>query len=211
MKRLESSVSPPCFSSDDRHIALMRQRRFETRLMPLQFVIWLGIALSVGIGIAALGIGHLSLDYTNHTLTTHFAKSPSFSALFGRLCLSLLPICFLWSGIGLAYRRLISLAALLTVGIEGLLSGVCLFILIRGSYPLVWIAVYATWRLLRMMLIFCMVIQAHAMAHRRQEQKWLGDSTHAPRTRYLRVCLAEWLCGTAICAVVGGLYLLINV
>ena len=210
MKRLESSAASPCFSSDDRHIALMRRRRFETRLMPLQYVVWLGIALAVGVGIAALGSSQLSLDHhTVDLLTDHFTQTRSFYVMFGRLCLSLLPICVLWSVMGFAYYRLIALAALLTLGAEGILSGTCLLILFGGSYPLLWGVVYAAWRLLRTVLILYMVIRARTTAHKRQEAKWLSDPAAAPRTHLVWIGLAEWLCGTAICAIVSGLYLLI--
>ena len=218
MKRIESSnktiASPPIDREQlARHLARFRRREFENRIMPLQYLVWMGIALSVGIGIAALGVGHIPKQDIAHTLSEHFvATDVSYARLFCRLLLSLIPSCLLLIGAALTYfNRAI---ALLVIGIESGLHGVCLYTMCRAGCPLPWMALYTVWVVGRLGTLFAIALTSGRVLRRRHHPSGdadpKGPQTWRSLTHDATVYLTEFLSGLALCAAVAGLYRLIS-
>ena len=215
MKRLESSAticSPPIDQEKlGRRIALFRMRRFESRLLPFRYLIWMGIGLSVGCGVAALGIGSLPRSDVTDLLSRHFAADPPvFGDVWRRLILTLLPVCLALIGASFTYFG--GVASTVIVMTEGVLQGVCLYTLCRCGCPGSWIAVYAAWAVGRLSLLMTVAVTAgRAVRCRVTEGNGAADRNQKSSSglRYTLVLATELVVGTALCAAVGGLYVML--
>ena len=112
----------------------------------------------------------------------------------------------------MTYPTVAALFSRLVLCTEGFMAGVCLYLIPYGSYPLSWLLVYALWILLRLTLLTFMAIRARRLSLERQEARWLADTRREKPVwliPYAKLCLWVGLCGVAVCATVGGLYLLL--
>ena len=215
MKRLESSAticSPPIDQEKlGRRIALFRMRRFENRLLPFRYLIWIGIGLSVGCGIAALGAGSLPRSAVSALLSRHFAADPlAFGDVWRRLILTLLPVCLALIGASFTYFG--GVASTVIMAAEGVLQGVCLYTLCRYGCPGSWIAVYAAWAIGRLCLLLTVAVTAgRAVRCRAIEGNGAADRKQALSSilRYTLILALELVAGTVLCAAVGGLYVML--
>lgn len=218
MKRIESSAPTSCAppidrGQLDRHLALFRRHEFGNRILPLQYLVWMGIALSVGIGIAALGVGYIPQQDISRMLSEHFsADGISYGRIFGQLLLSLTPSCLLLIGAALTYfNRGISLVVM---GMESSLHGVCLYAMCRAGCPLPHMTVYTAWALGRLCLLLSLAVTSgRALRQRRHPRRTTEPEAYSP-WRTLSgdavAYLTELLCGLALCAATAGLYRLIS-